>query len=235
VKGYEQTASSGDVFLTFPGFQYRCFHDEDVPSDVCLSVALKPAAVPASLSSLNSSIAARPLRRAPCGLASRLHRIARRDDFSISDDATLLDFAAAMLFCSTPARSHFHPGAGVAAEFMREHYAEPITLSQLAALASMSPFHFARSFAATHGMPPHRYLLRMRLLGAARRLQDGGTVTDAAVCSGFSHLSHFSAVFRRTFGLIPSRFRHLPLKESKKLIVHSWLRSAESREEDLCS
>jgi AraC-like DNA-binding protein len=70
----------------------------------------------------------------------------------------------------------------------------------------LSPFHFSRVFRELAGVPPHRYLQRVRLARAAVLLREGMTVTDAALASGFPSLSHFIRQFRRAYGASPSRY-----------------------------
>jgi AraC-like DNA-binding protein len=94
-------------------------------------------------------------------------------------------------------------------ELMGERYAESISLALLASEAGMSPFHFARVFRELAGIPPHRYLLRVRLGRAAQLLREGMSVTEACYASGYSNLSHFIRTFSRAYGAAPSRFAGL--------------------------
>jgi AraC family transcriptional regulator len=87
-----------------------------------------------------------------------------------------------------------------------EHdYASEHSLRALGNLVGMSPWHFAHVFREFTGVPPHRYLLEARLRQARRRLQGRSSVTAACYESGFSNLSHFIRLFRRRFGVLPSR------------------------------
>ncbi|HEV2547757.1 MAG TPA: AraC family transcriptional regulator [Stellaceae bacterium] len=87
-------------------------------------------------------------------------------------------------------------------------FSDPLTLDQLAAAASMSKYHFLRSFRRIVGMTPYRYLLGLRLRHAAVRLaQSSAPVSAIAFDTGFGDLSTFNARFRRHFGASPSRYR----------------------------
>jgi AraC-like DNA-binding protein len=88
--------------------------------------------------------------------------------------------------------------------FSRQH-----SLTQIAKSVGMAPYHFAHIFAELAGMPPHRYLLSVRLQAAANLLGDGVDVTTTCFEIGFNNLSHFTRMFRREFGCSPSRFRIL--------------------------
>lgn len=94
-----------------------------------------------------------------------------------------------------------------AKELIRARYAEPLSLSLLAAESGMSLYHFARVYRELEGQPPHRYLVEVRLTEAARRLRAGGGVTETCFAVGFGSLSHFVTSFRRRFGVRPSELR----------------------------
>lgn len=80
-----------------------------------------------------------------------------------------------------------------------------VTLTQLADAVALSPYHFARSFRATFGMPPHRFVTVRRLEKAFLALiRDGATVARAAEIAGYSNLHHFRRMFRGQYGRLPS-------------------------------
>lgn len=83
-----------------------------------------------------------------------------------------------------------------------------ISLRSLARRCSVSPFHLSRTFRARTGetITSYRHSLRLRL--ALQRLREGESdLTQLALELGYSSHSHFTAVFRRYFGVTPSRFR----------------------------
>ena len=85
---------------------------------------------------------------------------------------------------------------------------EPLSLSDLAGAAAMSPYHFLRTFRAVVGMTPHQYVLHTRMHRAAvrlRRTSDG--ISAIAFTAGFGDLSTFNRRFRRIVGLSPSAYR----------------------------
>lgn len=90
---------------------------------------------------------------------------------------------------------------------LTEGYARHFSLGEIARDAGMSPFHFSRVFRELCGVPPHRFLLRVRLARAAERLSAGGGVTDTCHATGFNNLGHFIRTFRRVYGVPPSRYR----------------------------
>ncbi|MGC1301997.1 MAG: AraC family transcriptional regulator [Caulobacteraceae bacterium] len=92
--------------------------------------------------------------------------------------------------------------------YVEAHLSEDIILRDLAAVAGLSPFHFARTFALTTGYTPHAYVMIRRLEAAKRLLRDSVMSIDviARQC-GFSSASHFSTRFRRATGATPTAFR----------------------------
>ena len=85
---------------------------------------------------------------------------------------------------------------------------EPLTLTDLAREAAMSPFHFLRVFRQVAGMTPHQFVLRTRLHRAAVRLRRSNEpVSTIAFDAGFNDLSTFNRRFRRVMGETPSVFR----------------------------
>ncbi len=81
------------------------------------------------------------------------------------------------------------------------------TLAELAGDMAISPFHLTRVFREITGMPMHQYLLRLRLATSLERLDAGDTNLSAlALALGFSSHSHFSAAFRKAFGITPTEF-----------------------------
>lgn len=87
-------------------------------------------------------------------------------------------------------------------------FAEPLTLSRLAADVELSPWHLSRAFSAQLGIGLHRYRTRLRLLSALERLRDRRRpdLSRVAFEVGFSSHSHFTREFRAFFGAPPSHF-----------------------------
>ena len=92
--------------------------------------------------------------------------------------------------------------------YMKSNFARKITCDDIAASAGLSQYHFQREFKRITGKTPNHYLNAIRCVHA-RRLLEGGrhSVKEAAFLSGFTNLSHFSNVFRRYIGVLPSQIR----------------------------
>ena len=102
-------------------------------------------------------------------------------------------------------------------DYIREHLDQNLTLAQLAAVVYMSPYHFARLFQRSAGMPPHRFVVHARIEQAATLLAaPDPSIARISRLVGFRTPSHFATVFRRIMGVTPRayRARHLHMDRS---------------------
>jgi AraC-like DNA-binding protein len=93
-------------------------------------------------------------------------------------------------------------------EYIESELSNPISLQDLAAVAGLSACHFARAFKRSTGVPPHRYLMDLRVDKAVALIQ--GTdrpLADIALEVGFCDQSHFSRLIVRAKGLTPRELR----------------------------
>jgi len=94
-------------------------------------------------------------------------------------------------------------------EYIEEHLGAGPSLEQMAAVARLSAYHFARQFKATTGLPPHQFVIARRV-ERARELLQGGTdlsLAEVAADVGFSDQSQFSRHFKRALGVTPGQFQ----------------------------
>jgi len=92
--------------------------------------------------------------------------------------------------------------------YLEEHLADDITVADLSNVACLSIFHFTRAFAATMGMPPHRYVSRRRLESAKAMIASGhASLREIALDCQFSSESSFTRAFRRVIGMTPAAYR----------------------------
>jgi AraC-like DNA-binding protein len=105
-------------------------------------------------------------------------------------------------------------------------YAEPLDIATLAAIALVSESHFSRTFKATFGESPHRYLQRRRVERAMFLLRDTDrTVTDICLDVGFTSLGTFSRTFRDIAGETPNEHRRRgPVPYVPTCFVKTWAR-----------
>ncbi|MFI6862932.1 helix-turn-helix domain-containing protein [Streptomyces sp. NPDC050421] len=95
-----------------------------------------------------------------------------------------------------------------ARDAMDRAFAQPLDVSALARLAHVSEAHFSRTFRATFGETPHRYLQRRRVERAMFLLRETGrSVTDICFEVGFGSTGTFSRTFREIVGRSPRTYR----------------------------
>jgi AraC family transcriptional regulator len=92
--------------------------------------------------------------------------------------------------------------------FIAENYTRELSLEELAQVAGISRFHFAREFKKMTGASPHQYLLNLRIQHAKTLLQNSEMpLIEIGLQSGFSHQSHFTRLFRKFTGTTPQSYR----------------------------
>lgn len=86
--------------------------------------------------------------------------------------------------------------------------ARPVSLSELAELADLSPFHFHRVFQAMIGETPNDFMKRLRLERAVYLMSFGkqSSLTSIALSCGFGSSSDFTRSFKQRYGVAPSKF-----------------------------
>jgi AraC family transcriptional regulator len=92
-------------------------------------------------------------------------------------------------------------------EYVEAYLERDLAIEDLAIVAGLSPYHFARAFKRSTGFGPYRYVLRRRTERAKQLLLAGKCpLSDVAHACGFGSQSHFSARFREVTGLTPRQF-----------------------------
>jgi AraC-like DNA-binding protein len=97
-------------------------------------------------------------------------------------------------------------------DYMRAHLGEEISLNTLAEIAECTSYHIIRLFKETMGMPPHAYLIQLRLERARELIDEGKSIAGAALNAGFSDQSHLTRRFKKRFGITPGTY------EAQKLL-----------------
>ncbi|MBR0399081.1 MAG: AraC family transcriptional regulator [Eubacterium sp.] len=96
--------------------------------------------------------------------------------------------------------------------FIQEHYAEKLTLEQIAASASLSRRECIRTFQNSIHESPFEYLLDFRIKKAQNMLTAPETadltITEIALQTGFSGSAYFGKIFRRLTGMTPREYRN---------------------------
>jgi AraC family transcriptional regulator len=93
-------------------------------------------------------------------------------------------------------------------DYIEAHVGRDISLSELAALTELSAKHFARAFKQSTGLPPHQWLIALRIKRAQHLLTTtDATIAEIALSCGFADQSHFTAAFRKATSSTPAAFR----------------------------
>jgi AraC family transcriptional regulator len=92
-------------------------------------------------------------------------------------------------------------------DYLNDHLAGAVRLADLAAVARVSVFHFARLFRGAVGEPPHRYVIRLRVERAKQLLREGRlSPAQVAAAVGFADQSHLNRHFKRLVGMTAGQF-----------------------------
>lgn len=93
---------------------------------------------------------------------------------------------------------------------IHERAGEDLSIAEMAAQCAMSESHFSREFRSAVGMPPHQYMMKLRLEQACAALLDSDArIVDIALDFGFHSASHFSRAFAARYGMPPANYRRL--------------------------
>ena len=93
-------------------------------------------------------------------------------------------------------------------EYVEANLEGDLTVAELASVAHLSHFHFARAFKAAVGQSPHQYVSAQRLERAKMLLRRGDqSLLDIAVALNFSSQANFTRAFRKGTGMTPGQYR----------------------------
>lgn len=126
----------------------------------------------------------------------------------------------------TPLNTGSENGNGIAEEiisYINEHFAENLSVEQLASMANLSQYHFIRTFRRETGFTPHEYIVNIRMSNAKYLLKNSSlSVKDICFRTGFSCESIFCSAFKKHHGLTPSAYRESEntcIKNEKKPMI----------------
>ena len=128
--------------------------------------------------------------------------------FSVRSQIRMTTAASTML--SPPPRrlrdvGRQHPAVTRVVDYL-EASAGPVSLDSLAGLVQLSKSHLVRLFRTQMGLPPHAYLLRIRVSRACSFLAAGMPIAEAAHAAGFADQSHLTRHFKYYLGLTPGAY-----------------------------
>lgn len=95
--------------------------------------------------------------------------------------------------------------------FIENNYEKPITLEEISASIHVSKSECCRCFKRSLRLSPMEYLIKYRILEAAKKLRTGGSDTDSisslALSVGINHASYFNKLFKKYIGCTPTEYR----------------------------
>lgn len=93
-------------------------------------------------------------------------------------------------------------------EFINENLDADLSLAEIAEIADLSQFHFARTFRQTTGLTPQQYLMRRRIERAKELLAKNDLpIVEISLRTGFKNQSHFTTLFRKFTKFTPKTWR----------------------------
>lgn len=97
-------------------------------------------------------------------------------------------------------------------EFINENLEEDLSLAEIAEVADLSQFHFARAFRKSTGLTPQNYLMKQRIERAKVLLAKNDLpIVEVSLRTGFKNQSHFTTLFRKFTKFTPKMWRELKL------------------------
>ena len=137
---------------------------------------------------------------------SELQRKARQDPFMLEGILCLMIYELSR--CYDEGKPRIPANILAAEEFMRQNFEKPVSLREIAAIASLSVSRFIFLFRRFYGESPIRFLIRIRLERAAQLLAyQNLSIKEIAQETGFMDQLYFSRQFKNTFGKSPREFR----------------------------
>jgi AraC-like DNA-binding protein len=142
----------------------------------------------------------------------RLHRLLEQPASLLERESHLLLALVQLVgrhardFGSMPAIGRENRAVQQVKDYLEAHSWQNPSLSQLAQIAHLSPFHLNRVFRRTVGLPPHAYLTQVRVNRAKRLLCQGLSIARVAAETGFCDRSHFTKRFKRLVGVTPRHY-----------------------------
>ena len=88
--------------------------------------------------------------------------------------------------------------------YIRQHYAERLTLAQIADHVGVSKYHLSHDFKKFSGQTIFEHLNTIRCKEAKRLIESGSSVSAAAISCGFENMSYFSRTYKKYIGCLPS-------------------------------
>lgn len=219
-RGENVVASPGDISLCIPGeahtgqpaisegWTYRMFYfDTSFLTNIASDIADRPRDLPFFQSgTLADNALARQLR----ALHIRLEDAATS---TLEQEASLLHVLAQLIGrhadepLAEPRVGQETRAVTQVKRYLEHHYAENVSLADLAQLTGLSQYYLVRVFHGSVGVPPQAYLRQIRIRHAKAQLAEGKTIAEVALETGFVDQSHLTRWMGRLWGFTPGQYR----------------------------
>ena len=145
------------------------------------------------------------------GLMQELHQLLSHPHSRIESESLLLSVLTKLLNRHTGDRPEVkrykqeHWAVKQVREYIEAHYADNLSLQQLAEIVDLNPFHLTEIFRKGVGLPPHAYLNQVRVYRARQLILAGESIAQVAYDTGFVDQSHLTRRFKQIVGCTPGR------------------------------
>ncbi len=103
-----------------------------------------------------------------------------------------------------------------AVDYIHTHFRSgELSVSNLAAMSSMSETYFRKLFKKTYSISPSQYIINLKLEYASQLLQSRlYSILEVSEKSGFTDVKYFSRIFKKSFGLSPSKYKFSDIEKN---------------------
>lgn len=141
----------------------------------------------------------------------RLHFVLEKSVSRLTQESYLLSTLTHLITRYTSDRPNLptigsEKGVTQVRDYLESYYTQNISLEQLAELTNLKPLRLLRAFRKEVGLPPHQYLIQVRIVQAKRYLAMGMPIGKVAIETGFTDQSHLTRHFKRLIGVTPKQY-----------------------------
>jgi len=144
----------------------------------------------------------------------RVHAALSRSGSDLESESLLLDVVRALTarhsgwnLADDPSCRRIDVATSRARDYVHAHFAEDFSLATLAGVAELSRFQLSRRFTRAYGLPPHAYLVQLRVRAARNLLAAGQSPAQVAYDTGFADQSHLARRIKSAYGVTPRQVR----------------------------
>jgi AraC-like DNA-binding protein len=218
-RGSMHTATTNDIILVNPGEVHTGQTVEEVPWEY--RAMYPPAELLSDIVSQLDKYQAETANFISCRISNRplakmlqyfLLKMEKEDD-SLELQTLFLDTISQLIVRHSDRRFQLrsagkeHLAVKQTKDYILENFFKNISLKELSEVAYLSPFHLLRVFRKEIGLPPHEFLLNVRIEKSKTLLNEGHSITQVSYDTGFADQSHFSRCFKQIVGVPPGQYQ----------------------------